>query len=181
MEMQDTELIAKALKDRKYFGKLYEKYFKQIFRFIFNRLGGNEAETSDLTQLTFMKAMLKLSTYEDRGFPFSSWLYRIAHNEVNQFFRKQKGKYTVEINERTFGNLCSEVSESKHMSTEEQEKLVSALNRLPQEQLDLIELRFFQEFSFKEIAEIYSITEASAKMRVYRILDKLNQTWNQAS
>ena len=44
--------------------------------------------------------------------------------------------------------------------------------------MDLIELRFFQEMSFKEIADIYSITEANAKMRVYRILEKLNKKWN---
>jgi RNA polymerase sigma-70 factor (ECF subfamily) len=48
---------------------------------------------------------------------------------------------------------------------------------MEQEHLDLIELRFFQEMSFKEIAEIYNITEANAKMRVYRILEKLKNKW----
>ena len=52
------------------------------------------------------------------------------------------------------------------------------LNGLPQESIDLIELRFFQELSFKEIADIYSITEANAKMRIYRILEKMNKNWN---
>ena len=59
------------------------------------------------------------------------------------------------------------------------EKLMEMINNLGQEQLDLIELRFFQELSFKEIAEIYSITEANAKMKVYRILEKMNLKWKE--
>jgi RNA polymerase sigma-70 factor (ECF subfamily) len=65
------------------------------------------------------------------------------------------------------------------MTIEDQEKLMEQLNELPQENLDLIELRFFQELSFKEIAEIYSITEANAKMRIYRILEKMNKNWKE--
>jgi RNA polymerase sigma-70 factor (ECF subfamily) len=55
--------------------------------------------------------------------------------------------------------------------------LVQKLNELPQENRDLIELRFFQDMSFKEIADIYSISEANAKMRIYRILEKMNTNW----
>jgi RNA polymerase sigma-70 factor (ECF subfamily) len=55
---------------------------------------------------------------------------------------------------------------------------VELLNTLKPEQLDLIELRFFQQLSFKEIADIYSITEANAKMRIYRILEKMQQNAN---
>jgi RNA polymerase sigma-70 factor (ECF subfamily) len=65
------------------------------------------------------------------------------------------------------------------MSIDDQEKLMEMINNLGQEQLDLIELRFFQELSFKEIAEIYSITEANAKMKVYRILEKMNLNWKE--
>jgi RNA polymerase sigma-70 factor (ECF subfamily) len=64
------------------------------------------------------------------------------------------------------------------MTIEDQEKLMILLNEMEDEHLDLIELRFFQEMSFKEIAGIYTITEANAKMRIYRILEKLNKKWN---
>ena len=57
--------------------------------------------------------------------------------------------------------------------------IVNCVNELKQEQQDLIELRFFQSMSFKEIAEIYDITEANAKMRTYRILEKLGQMWKE--
>jgi len=57
----------------------------------------------------------------------------------------------------------------------QQEKLIDLLNNLPPDKLDLIELRFFNGLSFKEIAEIYQITEANAKMKVYRIIEKLKE------
>ena len=177
--LSEAEIIALAKSDVRHFGQLYENYFDTIFRFIYKRLGGNEAETGDLCQQTFLKAMANIHRYEDRGLSFSSWLYRIAQNEVNMFFRKQKNAYSVEIEERKLTGLFDEAQITGYMSVDDQEQLVQLLNELEQEQLDLVELRFFQEMSFKEIADIYNITEANAKMRVYRILEKLNKKWSE--
>jgi RNA polymerase sigma-70 factor (ECF subfamily) len=170
-----------AKKKKRYFGLLYDRYFDQIFRFVFKRLGGNEDIAGDLTQQTFMKAMANLHKYEDRGFPFSSWLYRIAQNEVSMFFRQQKKNYSVSIDEGRLMDMAHEANLTNHMSQEDQERLVEAINGLQQEHQDLIELRFFQEMSFKEIAEIYDITEANAKMRTYRILQKIGKMWEENS
>ena len=63
------------------------------------------------------------------------------------------------------------------MSLEVQEKLIEMINELEQVQQDLIELRFFEGMSFKEIAAIYNITEATAKMRTYRILERIRNKW----
>ncbi len=178
-ELSESEIIALAKKDAHYFGQLYQKYFNLIFRFIFKRLGGNEAESGDLCQQTFIKAMANIQKYEDRGLSFSTWLYRIAQNEVNMFFRKQKNTYSVEIEERKINGLFEEAQIKGYMSEDDQEQLIHLLNELEQEQLDLIELRFFQDLSFKEIADIYNITEANAKMRVYRLLEKLNKKWSE--
>lgn len=178
IQFTEAELIAKAKTDTTYFGGLYNAYFEQIFRFVFKKVSGNEDLAGDLTQQTFMKAMANIQKYEDRGFPFSSWLYRIAQNEVLMHFRAQKKTFYVAIDEERINELASEVSGSvQYMSTEEQEQLVAMLNELDSDSLDLIELRFFQELSFKEIAEIYSITEANAKMRTYRILERINKKW----
>ncbi len=177
--LSDSELIQLSKTNQKYFGELYERYFDCIFRFVFRRLGGNETISGDLSQQTFMKAMVNISKYEDRGMPFSSWLYKIAQNEVNLFFRENKKEFTIEIEERQFICILEEAEIGSYMSLEDQEKLMEMINNLEQEKLDLIELRFFQELSFKEIAEIYSITEANAKMKVYRILEKMNLIWKE--
>ncbi len=177
-QLSESEIIALAKTDQKYFGSLYDHYFDQIFRFIFKRLGGDEETTGDLTQQTFIKAMANMSKYEDRGFPFSSWLYRIAQNEVSMFFRQQSKVYSVAIDESRIQEFAQEAEIfSSHMSMEDQDKLVEMLNGLSESELELIELRFFQEMSFKEIAEIYSVSEATAKMRTYRILERINKQW----
>lgn len=175
--LSESEIIALAKKDSYYFGVLYDRYFDAIFRFCFKRLGGAEDEAGDISQMVFMKAMANLEKYEDRGLPFSSWLYRIAQNEVNLNFRQKSKNYSVAIDENRITDVASEANIENCMSMEDQEKLIKLLNELEEEQKDLIELRFFQELSFKQIAEIYSISEANAKMRTYRILEKIQQKW----
>lgn len=179
--LTETEVINLAKRKSDYFGILYDKYFEQIFRFVFKRVGGMEEIAGDLTQQAFIKAMANIEKYEDRGLPFSSWLYRIAQNEVNMYFRSQKNKYYVPVDEIRLKDIAGEMQLSNNMSLEEQEKLIQVLNTLDEAQLELIELRFFQEMSFKEISEIYNITEANAKMRTYRILERIGKDWKKDS
>lgn len=175
--IDEAAQIKLAQQDHAYFGVLYETYFDQMYRFIFKRLGGNEEVAGDLVQQTFLKAMAKIGQYEDRGYPFSAWLYRIAQNEVNMFFRASKRNFTVEISEHQVGELLDEVGETG-VSSEEIAQLIEIINNLEESQVDLIELRFFQAMSFKDIADIYGITEANAKMRIYRLLEKIKNNWN---
>lgn len=153
------------------FAPLYEKYFRQIFIFIFKRVQ-EEDTTGDITQRVFLKAMLNLDKYEDRGFPFSSWLYRIAANETNMYFRNQKKVIEVAIVESDVKVLMEELDEG---SGTDYSSLIEALNNLPFQDSSLIEMRFFEKRSFKEIAEIEGVTEANAKMKVYRIIKKLRK------
>lgn len=176
--LPESEVIALAKKQSRYFGVLYDRYFDQIFRFVFKKLGGQEDLAGDITQQAFMKAMANIEKYEDRGLPFSSWLYRIAQNEVLMYFRKAKKNFVVAIDENKVIDLAGEANISCSMSMDDQEKLIEMLNKLNEDQVELIELRFFQELSFKEIADIYNITEANAKMRTYRILERIGKTWN---
>lgn len=177
--MTESEIIALAKKESSYFGVLYDRYFDQIFRFCFKRLGGLEEVAGDTTQQVFIKAMSNLNRYEDRGLPFSSWLYRIAQNEVSMFFRKETKNYTVPVDENRIQDLAAEANIHSYMSMEDQEKLIEVLNGLEEEYMDLIELRFFEGLSFKQIAEIYGITEANAKMRTYRILERIAKKWSE--
>jgi RNA polymerase sigma-70 factor (ECF subfamily) len=169
----ELEFIQKSKENKQFFGFLYEKYYEQIFVFIFKKLQ-DEDITGEVCSLTFLKAMSNLEKYEDRGFPFSSWLYRIASNEVNQYFRKNKKNITVEVNEHSLTEIVEELDiENK----EEQLALVlKAIEELPLEKSQLIELRYFEELSFKEIASIFAITDANAKMRIYRIIETIKKS-----
>jgi len=177
-EISESEAIRLSKEDSKYFSVLYDQYFDQIFRFVFKRLGGLEAEAGDLTQVTFIKALANIDKYEDRGFPFSSWLYRIAQNEVSMYFRKESKNRTVPVDENRVKDLASEAQLTNYMSMDDQQLLIDIINDLDEDQMDLIELRFFQQLSFKKIAEIYNITEANAKMRIYRLLEKIEKKWS---
>lgn len=178
--VDEARLIALAQKDHRYFGPLYEMYFEQMFRFVFKRLGGNEEVAGDLVQQTFIKAMANIGKYEDRGLPFSAWLYRIAQNEVNMYFRSLKKNYTVEVTDHQLVSIIEE-SGVHYSSEEELNQLIELLNSLEESHLELIELRFFQQLSFKEIADIYQTSEANTKMRLYRLLEKIKLNWKRES
>ena len=159
----------------RYFEELYERNFEFVFRFLFKRLSGNEDLAGELAQKTFIKTMGAIGKYEDRGYAFSTWLIRIAQNEANMFYRSSKKIVLIELTEIEVRPLISEVYELSEFQDEHYELLIKLLNDLPDDQSDLIELRFLHEMSFKKIADIYNITEANAKMRVYRIIEKLRK------
>ena len=96
--MQDEEgLVRRAQQqDTQAFAQLYEAYFDKIYRYIALRMR-NETEAEDLTQQVFMKMLHSISSYKVKGVPFSSWLYRIAHNQVVDFLRQKNKKATVDI------------------------------------------------------------------------------------
>jgi len=169
----EQTLVEAAKKDAAKFAVLYDKYYEQIFRFIYQRLDDKE-QAFDSTQQVFVKALEKLSKYEFKGVPFSSWLYRIASNEVVDVFRAEKAQRTVNIDSVSVYGIIDEIQESK--IDEYHDKIVGIIANLPEDELQLIEMRFFEKRAFKEIAEILEITENNAKVKTYRILEKLKKT-----
>ena len=172
---KDYLLVQRAKKKPAYFAPLYEKYFDQIFIFIFKKTR-NEELTGDLTSQVFLKALLNINKYEDRGYPFSSWLYMIASNEVNLHYRKIKKNNEIEIQEKDVVHLLDEF---KSMNTiEHQEKLIDAMNKLSEKDTEIIDLRYFEKKSFKEIGEILQISHGAAKIKLYRSVEKLKTLFN---
>src|ERR1700744_6444279 len=92
----------KAIEDAKSnparFEVLYNKYYEPILQFVYKRVEGKEA-AFDITSQVFLKVMVNLKEYKFMGTPFSSWLYRIALNEINQLYRADKVKRSVKIEE----------------------------------------------------------------------------------
>lgn len=132
-----------------------------------------EQLAADITSNVFLKAMLNLKRYKSKGLPFSSWLYRIALNETNMYFRKAGRQREVFVNVEEL-QLVAREAESGTSDTQ-LEKLVQAMEKLPSEQAQLIELRFFEQYSFKEIGAMLNLEEATAKMRVYRVMKRLRK------
>jgi RNA polymerase sigma-70 factor (ECF subfamily) len=165
-------LIDAAKADPARFGPLYNKYYKQIFNYVYQRLESKDT-AFDITGQVFLKALTNLSKYTFKGVPFASWLYRIAHNEVMQLYRWQKDKRAINAD---IGDLRFICEENESPFFEEYipaiKKLIQELN---QEDLHMVEMRYFEKRPFKEIAEILDITEVNAKVRMYRIIEKLKK------
>lgn len=168
----EHKIVEQAIKDAQYFSKLYDKYFEDIFNFIYRRTG-NELLTADLTSQAFYIALEKIKKYQYRGLPFSAWLFRIAANEVNKFYKIRKAKRIYSLEESRMHQIIEETGQTRDDT--KINLLIQSLNDLPAEVIEIMELRFFEEKSFKEISYILQISESSAKMRIYRTLEKLRQ------
>lgn len=167
---EEAEQIILAQRNPHAFGPLYEKYYPAIFRFVLRRTG-DEALTADLCSDVFLKALSNIHKYKNKGLPFSSWLYRIASNEVNSFYRVQKRKRVVSLDHNGAQLIFEELDESDLQ--DKIQVLKRWMSDLPEKSVQLLELRFFEKRSFKEMGEILEITENNAKIRTYRVLAKL--------
>ena len=171
--MQEEWLeIQAAQRNPARFAPLYQRYYEGIFRFIYRRTA-KEALSADLCSQVFLKAMQKLDTYEFKGVPFSAWLYRIANNEVAQHFRKEQKNRIVSIEASNLSELFDEMEEDNNEYL--RNLLITTLDNLKPQDLELIEMRFFEQRAFKEIANILNITESNAKVKTYRILERMKK------
>lgn len=171
--MQEEWLeVQAAQRDPARFRPLYNRYYEPIFRFIFRRTNQEEL-TADICSQVFLKALQRLKSYSYKGVPFSAWLYRIASNEVAQHYRATQKNRVVSIEDSSFSDMIDELDEQNTEGLRQQ--LLATLDTLKDGDLQLIELRFFEQRSFREVAEITGITENNAKVRTYRILERMKK------
>lgn len=161
--MRDEDsLVQRAQKrDTEALAQLYEAYFDKIYRYIAMRVR-NEMEAEDITQQVFMKVLQSISSYKNQGVPFSSWLYRIAHNQVVDFLRQQNKKATVDID----GLPLPDMGDDPQQMMEQQvdiEELKKATKRLTESQQEVLSLRFTGELSIAECAQIMGKSEGAIK------------------
>ncbi|HTA81584.1 MAG TPA: sigma-70 family RNA polymerase sigma factor [Bacteroidia bacterium] len=169
--LSEQREIEAAKADPARFEVLYNRYYEPILQFVYKRVEGKEA-AFDITSQVFLNAMLKLSQFKFMGSPFSSWLYRIALNEINTMYRKDKVQRSIKVEEHELKSVIQEINPDDDID-EQYKKVEEALNDFEEEDIQLIELRFFEKRAFKEIGDILNMTENNAKVKLYRLLDKL--------
>jgi RNA polymerase sigma-70 factor, ECF subfamily len=163
LPLRDEEnLVLKAQQqDKQALSRLYEAYFDKIYRYIMMRVR-NEAEAEDITQQVFMKMLSSISAYQARGIPFSSWLFRIAHNQVIDFYRQQGKKATLDIE----GIQLPDGGDDPQHMMEKQfdiEEVKKATQHLTAAQQEVLSLRFASELSIAECAAIMGKREGAIK------------------
>jgi RNA polymerase sigma-70 factor (ECF subfamily) len=170
-KVSEEHLVFIAKQDRKNFKYLYNLYFERIFLFLLRR-SENEDLAQELTQQTFVKAMMNIEKFEFKGFPFSSWLYRIGLNELNLYYRNNKKKRTISIDNSELPELSEELpSETNQSMTNE--NLIRAFNFLTEAEVTIIEMKYFEKRSHQEISEILGVSVSNAKVKLHRIIKKM--------
>jgi RNA polymerase sigma-70 factor (ECF subfamily) len=181
---EEKELVKQAQGSPDAFAKLYDQYYPKIFGYILRRSANLEA-AQDITSETFLKALGKLWQFRWRNVSFSSWLYKIASNEINQYFRKAEYKKSIsleELHEHGFELLSPHDPESELIEAQEELKqhqefleIQKKITRLPAKYQEVIALRFFEKKQINEIAEILGKREGTIKSLLHRAVEKLRE------
>ena len=174
--MDESALIEQAKTDKDAFGKLYERYVDRIYNYVYYRTG-NRDDAEDLTSRIFMRAMQHIPNYDDRGIPFSAWLYRIAHNLVANWHRDRSRRKIISIDDIVQWYGHEEGPEFVAQLVEDKEALLAAVRRLPSDRQELLILKFVDRLPNAEIGVIMGRSEGAVKSLYHRTLLALREEW----
>lgn len=156
-----VELVCK--KDKEIFSEIIKRYQKKLFQYI-NYLTQDKEKTKDIVQETFVKSYINLNSFNTKK-KFSSWIYRIAHNQAMNFFNKNKNQVSLDekINLRDNFDLEEEV-----IKKEIKNNLNQCLEKLPIIYKEAIILYYLEEKSYEEISDILKIPIGTVSVRINR-------------
>ena len=165
-------LAEKAKFDKEAFGELYDYFFPRVYNFIFAKVK-NVEQADDIISITFEKVFIRLRDYDSGKGAFSTWIFRIAINEMNNAFRLQK-----KLNEAGWEEFFEPADERKTpeqqiLADEGNVHLLLALDKLNDRERRVVSLKYFTGISNKEIAEMEEMTANNVGVVLHRALDKL--------
>jgi RNA polymerase sigma-70 factor (ECF subfamily) len=160
--------------DTEAFGKIYDLYFDKIYAYVYFKVG-DRFEAEDIAEQVFLKALENIAGFEWRGYPFSSWLFRIASNLVIDHYRANKYE-TVDIeNEICIDgdvNGCPERSALREFNRRE---VTRAIKMLTEDQRQVIVLRFIAGMTNEEVSKTVDKSVGAVKVLQHRALTALGK------
>jgi RNA polymerase sigma-70 factor (ECF subfamily) len=175
-EFDDSLLIRKAKKgETEAFGDLYERYAEAVFRFVYSQTV-NRFDAEDITADVFLRAWNSLPRYEERGYSFSAYLFRIARNVMIDRSRKQKPVSEIPDDEllNEPGQLLSEPSAMMAAKIQHHE-IVKFLSQLREDYRTVLILRFFNDLSTEETSAAMGRSKGAVRVLQHRALSALRQ------
>jgi RNA polymerase sigma factor (sigma-70 family) len=180
---EDRRLIESAIAgDRTAFDRLMTKYRKSVYYVIFKMIR-NPEDAEDLTQDTFVKAYGSMTRFDPK-FAFSTWLFKIATNNCIDFIRKRKMQL-LSINDGAGSEDGTAfylqivdpalIPYDQILRHQRKEYLLMAIEQLPARYQELIQLRYFQELSYEEVATTLNIPLGTVKAQLHRSRELLNE------
>jgi RNA polymerase sigma-70 factor, ECF subfamily len=177
-ETSERLLIEAAQRDPSRFAELYELNFSRVYAYIARRIGNRE-DAQDLTAEVFRRALANLGKFEWRDVPFVVWLFKMAANAI-----ANRWKLAARETRNPSPEVVQEIRAPERTDLEEIERhaqLFELVKRLPRDQRRVIELRFAEEKSIREIAQALQRTEGSIKQLQFRALETLRQRMGKAN
>ena len=172
-------LVRQAVQgDAEAFGALYGLYLDAIYKYIYYRTG-NAVVAEDLTEHTFLKAWSGIGNYEQQGIRFSSWLYRIARNTVIDYYRTKREEVPFASEPPTLAKEEGLGPEALLLRREEVKELQHAISQLPEEQQQVIILRFVEGLSHRQVSEIMGKSESACRVIQHRALIALRRLFSE--
>ncbi len=160
--MQEEESLVRRAQQRDQMAltQLYEENFDRIYRYIVLKIG-DRTEAEDMTQQVFLNALKSITSFQWRGMAFSAWLFRIAHNQIVDYYRKKSKRVTVPLDE----SLPAGDEDPEQVTVRKMEiaELVLATKKLTKAQQEVISLRFAGELSVAEAARVMGKSEGAVK------------------
>jgi RNA polymerase sigma-70 factor (ECF subfamily) len=171
----EESLVRRAIqRDEAAFSELYEAYFDKIYRYITLKIG-DRMEAEDMTQQVFLNALKSIASFEQKGSPFSAWLFRIAHNQVVDHLRKKAKRLNVPLEEAA-GVVSNDDPQEFTEQNFDIEQLNQATKSLTPLQSEVISLRFASELSTREVARIMGKREGAIKALQHSAIEALRRS-----
>ena len=155
------------------FEESYKQYFKRIFAYVCSRTG-NETSAEDICQTIWQKVFDKFSSFDNSKGNIEQWLFTIARNEVNSYFRLYFIKNFFSLTGKEDLHPQQETQPLENLASEEDKKLLfQCLQDLSKKERDLISLKFFSSLNNREIAKVSGLSESNVGTILKRSLDKI--------
>jgi RNA polymerase sigma-70 factor (ECF subfamily) len=177
--LSDEDLVIECKKDQQHFAVLVERYVPKLTRYIRRRSMATSDDIDDLLQNIFIKIYRNINEY-DTSLLFSSWIYRITHNEMIDWYRREKRRVTLSLDDEARDIVSKLFSDEdaivRFAHQEQKEYIIASLNKLDEKYKDILLLRFFEEKSYEEIADILKIPAGTVAVRINRAKKQLQKT-----
>lgn len=179
-EYTDEELLSLSSENHEYFYELMKRYEPKLLRYIRKMLPNNTDDAEDVLQEIFLKVYRNQKGFNPK-LKFSSWVYRITHNEVVNLYRKrnpEKGILRIDDTEsdnRALFHMLADTLDIQgdYLSGERRKKVLAALSRMPAKYRDVLVLRYFEEKSYTEISDILRKPQGTVATTINRAKDML--------
>lgn len=181
--LNESELVRLAKSDALAFGELYLRYVDKIYNYIYYRTS-NHHEAEDLTARVFHRALKHIPDYEDRGLPFSAWLYRIAHNLVVNWHRDRNRRQIIPLEGLVLRTLRRDAPDRITERLDNAERLLTVIRGMPEDRQLLLILKYVDRLPNAEIGEIMGRSEGAIKSLYHRTLvalrDEMSRLYDQS-